>query len=57
VTDRIVLTLEGADHLEAYLGQLAGEVLAVEVRIGTGPGPGSPLELGEGSGRAWIERA
>jgi isoleucyl-tRNA synthetase len=57
VTDRIVLTLEGAEHLGPYLGQLAGEVLAVEVRAGTGDGPGSPIDVGEGSGRAWIERA
>jgi hypothetical protein len=57
VTDRIRLALVGADQLQPLLDQLAGEVLAVEVRIGAGAGPGSVLELGDQTGRAWVERA
>jgi isoleucyl-tRNA synthetase len=56
VTDRIRLTLEGAHMLEPLFDQLAREVLAVEVVMGTGSGPGAPLDLGEETGRAWIER-
>ena len=57
VTDRIRLTLSGVDRLAPFFDQLAREVLAVEVRIGTGSGPGSPIELGGETGLAWIERA
>jgi isoleucyl-tRNA synthetase len=57
VTDRIRLTLRGADELEPFFDQLGREVLAVEVRIGAGEGSGSPLELAGETGRAWIERA
>ncbi|HXR54295.1 MAG TPA: isoleucine--tRNA ligase [Acidimicrobiales bacterium] len=57
VTDRIRLTLSGADRLAPFFDQLAREVLAVVVRIGTGSGPGSPIELGGETGLAWIERA
>ena len=57
VTDRIRLTLTGADRLEPLFDQLGREVLAVEVISGSGQGEGSPLELGEDSGLAWIERS
>ncbi len=57
VVDRIVLVLEGADSLASHFELIAREVLAREVRVGEGRGPGSPIELGEGRGRAWIERA
>jgi isoleucyl-tRNA synthetase len=57
VTDRIRLTLAGVDQLEPFFDELAREVLAVEVRIGTAAGPGSPLELAGETGRAWIEPA
>jgi isoleucyl-tRNA synthetase len=57
VTDRIRLTLAGPGQLEPFFDQLAREVLAVEVRLGTGVGPGSPLELAGETGRAWIDRA
>jgi isoleucyl-tRNA synthetase len=57
VTDRIILTLDGAGSLESFFGQLGSEVLATEVRDGVGAGPGAPIELGETSARAWIERA
>jgi isoleucyl-tRNA synthetase len=57
VTDRIILTLEGAGSIESYFGQLGSEVLATEVRDGVGSGPGAPIELGEISGQAWVERA
>ena len=57
VTDRIRLTLSGADRLEPLFDQLAREVLAVSVTIGTGPGEGSRLELGDETGLAWIELA
>jgi isoleucyl-tRNA synthetase len=57
VTDRIRLTLSGAERLAAHFDQLAREVLAVEVIDGTGPGEGGPIELGEITARAWIEKA
>jgi isoleucyl-tRNA synthetase len=56
VIDRIRLTLSGADRLAPLFDRLAREVLAVEVRIGTGQGPGSPLELGDDTALAWIDR-
>ncbi len=57
VVDRIVLSLEGAERLAAHFDLIAREVLAVGVRSGAGEGPGDPIELGEETGRAWIERA
>ncbi len=57
VVDRIVLTLEGADELSGSFDLIAREVLAVEVRSGTGEGPGATVELGEASGQAWIARS
>ncbi|MGH9006920.1 MAG: class I tRNA ligase family protein, partial [Acidimicrobiales bacterium] len=57
VTDRIRLTLAGSGRLAARFDDLAREVLAVEVIDGTGTGAGSPIELGEATGRAWIEKA
>jgi isoleucyl-tRNA synthetase len=57
VTDRIRLTLSGADRLAPFFDQLAREVLAIEVRTGSGPGPGSPIELADEAAAAWIERA
>jgi isoleucyl-tRNA synthetase len=57
VTDRIRLTLSGADRLAPFFDQLAREVLAIEVGTGTGPGPGSAIELADEAAVAWIERA
>ena len=57
VTDRIRLTLSGADRIAPFFDQLAREVLAADVRTGTGTGPGSPIELAGETAVAWIDRA
>jgi len=57
VTDRIRLWLEGASGVRPLFDHLAREVLAVEVIEGPGAGPGSPVEIGSDTGRAWLERA
>ncbi len=57
VVDRIVLILEGAEALADWFDDIGREVLAIEVRSGSGDGLGAPVEIGDGQARAWVERA
>jgi len=58
VSDRIVLNLVGVDDLADGFTMLAGEVLALDVRVGEGEGEGAALEFDDGRvARAWVTRA
>jgi isoleucyl-tRNA synthetase len=57
VTDRIRLYLDGADDLVGSFDEIGREVLATEVIRGSDAGDGTPVELGDDTGLAWIERA
>ncbi|MGH9109940.1 MAG: class I tRNA ligase family protein, partial [Acidimicrobiales bacterium] len=56
VSDRIRLFAVGLDDLAPLFGEIAREVLAVEVVAGPGPGAGTALD-GAGGGRVWLEKA
>ena len=55
VSDRIVLYVTGIEDLSSGFDMLAGEVLAVEVVAGEGPGDATALELDDQrTARAWV---
>jgi isoleucyl-tRNA synthetase len=56
VSDRIRLRLTGFDDLAPLFDEIAGEVLATEVRAEPGSGEGTPLDVDERTGRVWIEK-
>lgn len=57
VSDRISLRLIGAEMLATLIGTVAREVLATEVEMVEGEGPGTPLEIDDHSGLvAWIAK-